>query len=109
MKKIQGHLLYSGIVVASILGIVFSAQVLYYRQQVLGYQNMKNYNIARTMRNLALANGISNNEVMWFNHGSVTKKSDHFTVKMDNKEIIELTTLMKYDFEYQRQKVADLK
>ncbi|KRM95578.1 hypothetical protein FC19_GL001714 [Liquorilactobacillus aquaticus DSM 21051] len=82
-----------------LMGIIFGAQTLYYHEQLLGYQNLKDYNIARTMRNLALANRISNNEVMWFNQGSVTKKAGRFIIKMNNRKAIELKTLPKYDFE----------
>ncbi|KRL02721.1 hypothetical protein FC81_GL000609 [Liquorilactobacillus capillatus DSM 19910] len=93
----------------SVLGLIFSAQLLYYHEQLLGYQNMKNYNIARTMRNLALANGISNNEVMYFNRGSVTKKENKFFVKINNRQMVELQTLVKYDSKEVLEKDQDLK
>ncbi|KRL37340.1 hypothetical protein [Liquorilactobacillus uvarum] len=109
MKGANGHLIYSGMMGIFFLGMIFSAQTLYYHEQILGYQNLKNYNIARTMRNLALANRISNNEVMWFNQGSVTKKSEYFVIKMNNRKPIELKTLVKYDLKYQEQKLRDLK
>ncbi|KRM00548.1 hypothetical protein [Liquorilactobacillus satsumensis] len=89
-KSVKAYLLSSGTLLIVVIGLIFSGQLLYYHQRLLTLRNTVHYNTAITLRNLAISNGITNENVIIYSAGTVTKKEHLFVVKLSSGAELEL-------------------